>query len=443
MKTYAKYIDSGIKWIGQVPKHWEVKRIRHIADIYGRIGYRGYKVTDLVQKGNGSITISPSNMKAFHMDFDNCTYLSWDKYMESPEIMIYNGDILFVKTGSTYGKSSFVQDLPEKATINPQIIVLKNIVSDNKLLWYIIISNNIQYQVEQSVVGGTIPTISQARINNYLFPIPPTKKEQTEIANYLDRKTADLDHLITEKKQLVKLYEEEKTAIINQAVTKGINPNARLKDSGIGWLGDIPEHWEVKKLKYLLDEKLMYGANESAVFENKDHPRFIRITDFGKNGELKNTTFKSLPPEKANSFLLSEGDVLFARSGATVGKTFQFKNYIGTACFAGYLIKAKPNTQLITSDFLYKFTKSGFYENWKDSIFNKATIQNIGADKYAVLDIPKPPVSEQIKIIDFIEQESKRIDAKIKKAKKYIKLLTEYRTALISEVVTGKIKVTK
>jgi type I restriction enzyme S subunit len=119
--------DSGIEWLGEIPEHWEMKRIRHVAQIFGRIGYRGYKTTDLVLKGEGSITISPSNMKNYYMDFLDCSYLSWEKYEESPEIMIFNGDILFVKTGSTYGKSSLVDKLPEKATINPQIIVLKEI----------------------------------------------------------------------------------------------------------------------------------------------------------------------------------------------------------------------------------------------------------------------------------------------------------------------------
>src|SRR5690606_8592493 len=117
---------------------------------------------DLVQKGEGAITISPSNMKDYFMDFADCTYLSWEKYEESPEIMIRNGDILFVKTGSTYGKSSLIKNLPEKATINPQIVVLKEIQCNNELLWYIIKSEYTQFQVERTVVGGTIPTISQA-----------------------------------------------------------------------------------------------------------------------------------------------------------------------------------------------------------------------------------------------------------------------------------------
>lgn len=441
MKQYDSYKDSGIEWIGKIPSHWEIKRIRHVASIFGRIGYRGYTVSDLVHDGNGAITISPSNMKDSEMDFSDCTYLAWDKYEESPEIKVFEGDILFVKTGSTYGKSTLVRNLPKEATINPQIVILKDILCNNVFLWYSIKSPFIQLQIEETVVGGTIPTISQSKIINYIFPSPPLA-EQAAIATYLDRKTSEIDALIADKKRLVELYEEEKLAIINQAVTKGINPNVKMKDSGVEWLGAIPEHWEVRKLKYVLCHKLMYGANEATNEACRNNPRYIRITDFDKSGKLRDDTYQSLSPEIANDYLLSEGDILFARSGATVGKTFQFKNYEGKACFAGYLIKATPSPEVIESDFLYYYTKSGAYENWKESIFNQATIQNIGADKYAVLGIPMPlDIQEQQSIVQHIEAECSDIDTKISKTNKLIKLLTEYRTALISEVVTGKVKV--
>ena len=168
--------------------------------------------------------------------------------------------------------------------------------------------------------------------------------------------------------------------------------------------------------------------------------RNIRITDFDDNGTLREDTFKSLAEDKAREYLLNEGDVLFARSGATVGKTFQFKNYKGMACFAGYLIKARPNQKML-SGFLYYFTRSNVYENWKDSIFNQATIQNIGADKYSILTLPVPFIDEQKKIVSYLDKKMAQIDAQVALEKKSIELLKEYRTALISEAVTGKIDV--
>ncbi|MEP3836641.1 MAG: restriction endonuclease subunit S [Algibacter sp.] len=439
MKTYEKYKDSGIKWIGDIPEHWESKRIRHLADIFGRIGYRGYKVTDLVQKGEGAITISPSNMKDFHMDFSNCTYLSWDKYNESPEIMIQDGDILFVKTGSTYGKSSFVKDLPEKSTINPQIIVLKNIECDNKLLWYIIKSENIQYQVEQTVVGGTIPTISQARINNYSFPLPPTKEEQTELANYLDKKTTEIDQLIADKEQLVTLYREEKTAIIDQAVTKGINQNVKLKDSGIEWLGDIPEHWDAVSLKWVSNiysggtpskNKPEYWTNGTIPWLNSGTVNQWDITEpseYITEEALNNSSAKWIP-EKAILMAL-------AGQGKTKGMVAQVQFKCTCNQSMGIII---PNNKIDNRFLLYWLKRN--YQNIRN-LGGGDKRDGINLEMIGGIPLPFFKVSEQTEIVQHIERESAKINAKIDKAEKYIKLLTEYRTALISEVVTGKIKV--
>ena len=242
---------------------------------------------------------------------------------------------------------------------------------------------------------------------------------------------------------MIELLKEQKTVIINQAVTKGINPDVPMKYSGVEWLGEIPEHWEAKKLKYLVEGKLKYGANEEAKSADKSQPRYIRITDFDGDGKLRDETFRSLEINLAKDYLLSEGDILFARSGATVGKTFQFKDYSGLACFAGYLIKAIPKESIILSDYLYLFTKSEVYDIWKTSIFIQATIQNIGADKYSCLSVSLPPISEQKEIVSFIEKKSEKIERSLTVIEKEIKLIQEYRTTLISETVTGKIDVRK
>ena len=207
------------------------------------------------------------------------------------------------------------------------------------------------------------------------------------------------------------------------------------KDSGVEWIGNIPQDWDITKLKWLLKDKLKYGANESAELVDKTLPRYIRITDFDESGNIRENTFRSLPNEIAQDYLLDEGDILFARSGATVGKTFQFKNYKGKACFAGYLIKASPNTKKVLSDYLYLFTKSSSYEYWKNSIFIQATIQNIGANKYQYLDIPVPPLSKQRAIADFLNRKTTQIDTLITKKQRQIELLQEHRTAIINQAV--------
>jgi type I restriction enzyme S subunit len=210
-------------------------------------------------------------------------------------------------------------------------------------------------------------------------------------------------------------------------------------------LGNIPEHWEIKRLKNCINGKLKYGANESGYEYNPNWYRYIRITDFTKEGLLDEHNKLSLPIEIGVEYELADGDILFARSGATVGKTFQFRFVSDEEkyCYAGYLIKASPNENIILSDFLMEYTNSIVFENWKNSIFSKATIENIGADKYCVLKIPIPPITEQKEILDFIKTETVIIDTAIAKTEREIELIKEYKEAMIAEAVMGKVNFNK
>lgn len=218
----AKMKDSGVEWIGEVPEEWDIVRLKHLASLFGRIGYRGYTQNDIVPQGDGAITISPSNMVNGHMDFEKCTYLSWEKYNESPEIMIQNDNILLVKTGSTYGKVAIVKDLPSEATINPQIVVIKKIKCNANLLNYILGTPYVHFQVENTVIGSTIPTISQEKINNYVLAIPPAD-EQHAITSYLDTETSKIDTRIAKRRRQIELLQEYKQALITDAVTGKID----------------------------------------------------------------------------------------------------------------------------------------------------------------------------------------------------------------------------
>ncbi len=213
----GKVKDSGVEWIGEIPEGWSVGRIKNVASLFGRIGFRGYTSDDLNKDGIGAITLSPSNMLPMSMDYTNVTYLSWKKYEESPEIKIQNGDLLMVKTGSSYGKVSFVDNLPREATINPQILrIVPNIHS--KYLGYFLQTTYFSFQVEGGVVGGTIPTISQEKINNYHVILPPLT-EQRAIADYLDQKCAEIDELIAIKQQKIEALKDYKKSVIFEYVT--------------------------------------------------------------------------------------------------------------------------------------------------------------------------------------------------------------------------------
>ncbi len=210
-----------------------------------------------------------------------------------------------------------------------------------------------------------------------------------------------------------------------------MNTYSDNKSSGVEWLGEIPSHWNVVALKRVLSEPLKYGATEAGDCDDRSLPRYLRITDFNNDGGLRTDTFASLPEEIARDYYVQEGDILFARSGATVGKTFLFRNYEGRACFAGYLIKASTARHQLTPEFLYYFTRSPAYDAWKDSIFTQATIQNIGADKYARLPICLPPLPEQQRIAAYLDASCAAIDTAVTAKRRQLETLDALRKSII------------
>ena len=213
-------------------------------------------------------------------------------------------------------------------------------------------------------------------------------------------------------------------------------PYPEYRDSGVEWLGEIPAHWEVRRLKLLLEEPLQYGANEAAEMMNQDLPQYIRITDVGEDGRLREQTFRSIPEDVAEPYLLEDGDLLFARSGATVGKTFRYEPSWGRAAYASYLIRARLNPQRSDSRFVQYFTTSASYWDWLRSNFIQATIQNVSAERYANLEIPVPGLREQQAIVSCLDRETAKIDALVARKERLIELLQEKRTALINRAAT-------
>ena len=221
LNPQAPLRPSGIDWIGKIPEHWKVVRLKYICIPVGRIGFRGYNGADIVSEGEGAITLSPSNIKDGRMNYDKCSFLSWEKYYESPEIIVHNGDILFVKTASV-GKIAYVDNLPMEATINPQLTILKNIKSFSRFVYYSMLTEVFQNQVINSVGGSTIPTISQERISNFMLINPPLS-EQEAITEYLDRKCGEIDGMIGRIERKIELLRELRKTLISEAVTGKID----------------------------------------------------------------------------------------------------------------------------------------------------------------------------------------------------------------------------
>ncbi len=267
--------------------------------------------------------------------------------------------------------------------------------------------------------------------------MPPLSQQQ-KIADFLDTKCSEIQSAIDNTKQTIEEYKKLKQAVITKAVTKGIRENRKLKDSGIEWLGEIPEEWESYRLKFLLNAKMQYGANSSGTLFEEALPRYVRITDIKNPYELYDEGKLSLSEDDAKGFILNDGDILFARSGATVGKSYIYNEKLGRAGFAGYLIRAICDKSKMHPNFLCYFTQSSSYDSWKEQIFIQATIQNIGADKYSNMYLIKPSLSEQQEIVNYLDKKCSQIDSLIAQKEQFIAELEKYKQSLIYEYVTGK-----
>ena len=212
-----------------------------------------------------------------------------------------------------------------------------------------------------------------------------------------------------------------------------------MKDSGVPWIGEIEHEFQVCRLKYLLSEPLMYGANDSGIPYNISLPRYIRITDITMDGKLKESGKLSLSEETAKGFILKDGDILFARSGATVGKAFLYKEQDGLSAFAGYLIRARVR-EGISPEYLFYYTQSSAYDEWKKQIFIQSTIQNIGADRYNQLPVTIPDLKNQRRIVSFLNTQCARIDAVIEKTRASIEEYKKLKQSVITEAVTKGIR---
>lgn len=214
--------DSGIDWLGQIPAHWKVRPLKRMVSIWGRIGFRGYTVNDIVSEGEGALSLSPSNIFDDRINYDTKTYISWEKYHESPEIKVRADDILFVKTGSTIGKVCHVAERPEPMTVNPQVVVLKVHSAHSPFLSAAMSSVYFQHQVKGCIFGGSTPAMTQYNLGSLAIVTPPIEEQQS-ISDYLSK--ADNEHVAATSsvERSIRLLTEYRAALISSAVTGQID----------------------------------------------------------------------------------------------------------------------------------------------------------------------------------------------------------------------------
>jgi type I restriction enzyme S subunit len=422
-----KMKDSGIERIGEIPEELEIKRLQlglteitnknepvQTENILSLTKDRG--VIPYEEKGNQG-----NKSKADYKDYK----------LAYPNSIVMNS--MNVIIGSV-GISEYF------GCVSPVYYVFKAKEGNDIRYFNYIFQLSVFQQELKKYANGILEIrlrVSSDSVLKRKVPFPSYDR-QCLISNFLDKKCNSIDKIKKIIEQEIQILEEYKKSLITEAVTKGLDPDVEMKDSGIEWIGEIPKHWSMGRLKHFLSENLKYGASEAGVEYDENLPRYIRITDIDENNQLKENNKLSLTENQAKGYILKNDAILFARSGATVGKTFYYTKDYGYAAFAGYLIAAYCDENKLLTKWLYYYTLSNTYKEWTNHIFTQSTIQNIGADKYSNLPIVVADKQTQQEIVSYLDEKCKIIDDAIKKKNQQVEILEDYKKSLIYEYVTGK-----
>jgi type I restriction enzyme S subunit len=426
MRKYENYKDSGVEWIGDIPSHWDVTRIKYQYQIgRGRV----ISNEDLVDNGIYPVYSSQT--------LNNGCLGFIDTYDFDDKLITWttdgaNAGTVFLREGK-FNCTNVCGTLEAKSDeIIPEF-------------HYYFLQYATQFYKRPDTNGAKIMNNEMAVI----LSLKLSSDEQTAIANYLDQKTSEIDNLIAKKERLIHLLEEEQTAIINQAVTKGLDPNVPMKDSGIEWLGEIPAHWEVKPMKYIVkDLKSGVSVNSEDVPVSNEFQLGILKTSCVYNYSFRAYENKQVIqqeyervrcPVKKNSIIISRMNTpeLVGASGFVeedFPNLFLPDRLWITEFYDNIEINVKWLSLILISD-LYKKTLSS------KATGTSPSMKNISKDDFLTIPIPYAPFIEQCKIDKYLSTKDEKIEEIISKYQKEIELLKEYKTVLISEVVTGKVDV--
>ena len=443
MKPYTEYKDSGVEWIGEIPAGWGLSKTKYLS--YFSNGY-SYRSQDWQGEENGIPVIRMSNISEngeLNLTEKNTKYISPELSAETRLFRINKEDVLISMTDMSpkmglLGKT-MIFPFEGEYYLNQRVgrIKIDNKKMLTKFYHYSANTDNVRNQLKQEVYPNVQFNLSSETIKSGTIPLPPLT-EQTQIANFLDTKTQQIDKLIQNKQQKIKLLQEKRIAVINHAVTKGLNPDVEMKDSGVEWIGEIPVGWESTIVKRItLEHKQGYYSEEK--YDDTGY-KLLRITDISDdtNVDFSLCPFYELPEDIASGFLLKVGDFVFARSG-TIGR-FGFIQERVKSVFASYLIRFRFHKKL-SSKFLKYYFQSTIFKDGLMSDLHGGANKNIHAENIKNQFVVFPILVAQQQIANFLDTKTQQIDDLISKEQRKIELLKEYRQSLISDAVTGKIDV--
>jgi type I restriction enzyme S subunit len=448
MDRYSSYKDSKVKWLDKIPDNWERSRIRMVGNLYG--GLSGKKGDDFNREEN----LFNKPFVPFTNIFNN-TYISKDHFqyvnVEEGENQnrVLKNDLFFLMSSESYedlGKSSILLDDVEELYLNSFCKGFR--IKDDRVyplfLNYQLLGSLHKEMISLEGNGFTRINLRQDRLLDIPVFIPPLE-EQQQIVSFLDDKTQKIDSLIQQKEKKIELLKEKRTSLINHVVTKGLDSNVDMKDSGVVWIGEIPSHWKTGKLKNNSD--LRISSVDKHILEEERKVTVCNYTDVYYNEFITS----NLPLRKGScseneytNFLLKKGDVIITKdseSPTDIGVPSLVKDDLENVVCGYHLSIMKSHKTKLVGDYLFRQLQTKRIRSYFE--INSNGITRFGLGKSSVLEtlLILPPISEQQQIVEYLDKHTEEIDTLIQLEQKKIDILKEYRQSLISEVVTGKLRV--
>lgn len=435
--NYPEYKDSGVEWLGEIPVHWDMVPLKYLCSFSSG----GTPEKDKIEYWNGDIPwISPKDMKGpvISSSIDKVNELA---IKESSTSLTEPGAVLIVVRSGILQRTIPIGINSVAITINQDIKALRFSMSGfERYFPYLVKGLEPSWLLEWRKQGATVESIEHEYLAASLIPVPPMA-ELIKVVAFLDHETAKIDALICEQERLIELLDEKRHAVISHAVTKGLDPDVPMKDSGVEWLGEVPAHWEVRKLS-TITEKITNGyvGPTRGLFVD-DGIKYLQSLHI-KGNAIRFTPPYFVPIEWSNAHsksILKEGDVLVVQTGDIGQSAVVPKEFAGSNCHA--LIVVSPVEDVLYGEFLSWVLNSGYGKNTLLSIKTGALHPHLNCGYVKDIWVPLPPKSEQRKIVSFLRAELQSFQGLTEQAKRMADFLRERRSALISAAVTGKIDV--
>ncbi|MDL4840342.1 restriction endonuclease subunit S [Aquibacillus rhizosphaerae] len=441
VKNSTAYKGSGIEWLGNVPTNWSIKKIKYIAKIID--GDRGTEYPNDKNLVNEGIPfLSGENLNERGLTFNKVRYITEEKFSRLRQGKLKNGDLIVSVRGTIGSAGLFVISKYKTAFINAQMMIIrpKQCLLLPRYLFYYTRTKAWFNCLDFFAYGTAQKQLSNKVLSNIEIAIPSIEN-QREIVKFLDEKTSKIDLLITDKEKLIELLEEKRQAIITEAVTKGLNPDMKMKNSGVDWIGEIPEHWEKNKVKYSTYVKGRIGWQGLRSDEFIDEgPYLVTGTDF-VNGLVNWNTCYHISEERFNeapAIQLKENDLLITKDG-TIGKVATVKNKPEKAILNSGIFVTRCSNEKYLTEYMYWVLSSNIFDRYIKYMETGSTIKHLYQETFVNFTYPLPGIDEQKAIVKYLNEITNDIDFVISDTRSQIEKVKEYRQSLIYEAVTGKI----